>query len=156
MIINPSFSREFTLYTNWTTTVRADGQWASEPLISSEQFGAGGVNSVRGYHEGEVFGDDGWHVSLEQQMPPVFVGLIRDNTPLTVRGSVYMDYARIYLLEPRGRSVQHFALGHGFRLGCLGRFPLAGAFSVFLAFDERRLTTPAYQPYFNFCLTAQF
>ncbi len=56
VILNPSFSQNFEIYTNWTMTLRADGQWASEPLISNEQFGAGGINSVRGYKEGEAFG----------------------------------------------------------------------------------------------------
>ncbi|HZI32843.1 MAG TPA: POTRA domain-containing protein, partial [Candidatus Binatia bacterium] len=75
VILRPSFSQQIELFTNWIASLRADGQWASEPLISNEQFGAGGVNSVRGYHEGEVFGDTGWHVSLEQQTPPHVIGL---------------------------------------------------------------------------------
>ena len=103
VVLNPSFSRTFGSPTNWLTTIRMDGQWASEPLISPEQFGIGGVNSVRGYHEGEVFGDTGWHFSLDQQTPPRVVGVVYGGTPLTVRGSVYMDYAKAYLLDPQGR-----------------------------------------------------
>src|SRR5579859_3088049 len=114
VILRPSFSQEIDFYTNWVTTFHADGQWASEPLISVEQFGAGGVNSVRGYHEGEVFGDTGWHLSLDQQTPPYIVGMIRDGTPLTVRGSAYMDYARVYLLDPQGRQGSTPLWGTGF------------------------------------------
>src|SRR5208282_8782 len=107
-------SWQFPIHTNWMTLLRANGQIASEPLISNEQFGAGGVNSVRGYHEGEVFGDDGWRVSLEQQTPPHVVGIAYGNTPLTIRGSVYMDYADTYLLDPQGRPGSTALWGTGF------------------------------------------
>lgn len=50
-----------------TLRVRAEGQWASGPLISNEQFSAGGSDSVRGYLEAEVFGDDGITGGLELQ-----------------------------------------------------------------------------------------
>jgi hemolysin activation/secretion protein len=155
VILRPSFSQQFQFYTNWITSIRADGQWASEPVISPEQFGAGGVNSVRGYHEGEVFGDTGWHVSLDQQTPPHVVGMIGDNTPLTVRGSIYMDYARVYLIDPEGHQGSTPLWGTGFGLAAsagphwqaqfLFSWPLLSAG-----------TTPAYQPFFNFALTAQF
>jgi hemolysin activation/secretion protein len=155
VILRPSFSQDITFYTNWTTTIRADGQWASEPLISVEQFGVGGVNSVRGYHEGEVFGDTGWHVSLEQQTPPYIVGMVRDNTPLTVRGSVYMDYARTFLLDPQGRpaSVPLWGTGFGAVASVGSHWQAQFLFSWPLLSAG---TTSAYQPFFNFALTAQF
>ena len=52
VILSPSMSRDFLIHTNWVLSLHAEGQWASEPLISNEQFGLGGVNSVRGYQEG--------------------------------------------------------------------------------------------------------
>jgi hemolysin activation/secretion protein len=155
VILRPSFSQGIAFYPNWTTSIRADGQWASEPVISSEQFGAGGVNSVRGYHEGEVFGDTGWHLSLEQQTPPHTVGMIRDNTPLTVRGSVYMDYARVYLLDPHGSqgSTPLWGTGFGFSAAAGSHWQAQFLFSWPLLSAG---TTTAYQPFFNFALTAQF
>ncbi|HEV2436190.1 MAG TPA: POTRA domain-containing protein [Verrucomicrobiae bacterium] len=155
VILRPSFSQEIQFYTNWITSFRADGQWASEPLISVEQFGAGGINSVRGYHEGEVFGDTGWHLSLEQQTPPYTVGMIRDGTPLTVRSSVYMDYARVYLIDPLGRqgSTPLWGTGFGFSASAGSHWQAQFLFSWPLLSAG---TTPAYQPFFNFALTAQF
>jgi hemolysin activation/secretion protein len=155
VILRPSLSQNIAFYPNWATTVRADGQWASEPLISPEQFGAGGVNSVRGYHEGEVFGDTGWHLSLEQQTPPHFVGMVRDNTPLTIRGSIYMDYARVYLLDPQGRqgSTPLWGTGFGFSAAAGSHWQTQFLFSWPLLSAG---TTTAYQPFFNFALTAQF
>lgn len=153
--LRPSFSQDFAFHTNWITSFRADGQWASEPVISPEQFGAGGVNSVRGYHEGEVFGDTGWHLSLEQQTPPHVVGMIRDNTPLTVRGSVYMDYARVYLIDPEGRQGSTPLWGTGFGMAASAGSHWQAQFLLSWPLLSAG-TTPAYQPFFNFSLTAQF
>jgi hemolysin activation/secretion protein len=154
VVINPSFSYSLELSKNWPTMIRADGQWASEPLISTEQFGAGGVNSVRGYHEGEVFGDTGWHISLEQQTPPRVVGFV-SGAPLTIRGSVYMDYADTYLLDPQGRPGSTALWGTGFGgVASIGsHWEARFLFSVPLL---RSATTEPYQPFFNFALDAQF
>ncbi|HEY3762955.1 MAG TPA: POTRA domain-containing protein [Verrucomicrobiae bacterium] len=154
VVVNPSFSHTIMIH-NWETLIRADGQWASEPLISPEQFGAGGVNSVRGYPEGDVFGDDGWHLSLEQQTPTVTVGMIRDGTPLTLRGSVYMDYANVYLIDPQGRPFDTplWGTGVGFSASAGPHWQAQFLFSFPLLSTS---TTPAYQPLFNFALTAQF
>jgi outer membrane protein assembly factor BamA len=155
LVLTPSFSHTFELVTNWMTTLRADGQWASEPLISNEQFGAGGVNSVRGYQEGEVFGDTGWHMSLEQQTPPHTVGMIQGRIPLIVRGTLYTDYARVYLLDPKGRDDDVGLWGCG--AGCVAS--LGTFWETRFLFSVPMLSTPnttAYHPYFNFSLTAQF
>ena len=155
VILNPSFSRSFLFRTNWVTSFRVDAQWASEPLISNEQYGIGGVNSVRGYHEGEVFGDTGWHWSLEQQTPPHVVGIAYGNTPLTIRGSVYMDCATVYLLDPQGRagSTELWGTGAGLAASVGSHWEARFLFSVPL------ISTPDVtrdQPYFNFSLSAQF
>ena len=153
--LTPSLSWVGAIYTNWLTTFRADGQWASEPLISNEQFGAGGVGSVRGYQEGQVFGDNGWHVSLEQQTPPHVIGPVFGKTPLIVRGSVFMDYATVFLLDPRGRSDSTALWGTG----------VGGVVSVGTHWEARFLlsmpllnlaNTSLNRPFFNFGLTAQF
>jgi hemolysin activation/secretion protein len=154
VVLTPSFSRSLELG-DWVTQFRADGQWASEPLISNEQFGAGGVNSVRGYHEGQVFGDTGWHVTLEQQTPPHRVGVVYGGVPLMIRGTLYTDYADTYLLDPQGRPASTALWGAG----------LGGVASIGSHWEARFLfsvpllgtsTIEAYQPFFNFALTAQF
>jgi hemolysin activation/secretion protein len=155
VVLNPSFSQQIMFYTNWVTTVRADGQWASEPLISNEQFGIGGVNSVRGYHEGEVFGDTGWHVSLEQQTPPHLVGIVDGNLPLIIRGSVYMDYATVYLLDPQSRQDRTDLWGAGFGLAASLGPHWQGNFLFSLPLIGTT-ATPRCQPLLNFSLTAQF
>jgi len=153
--LNPSFTRDFTFSPGWVLTARADGQWSSEPLISNEQFGLGGVNSVRGYHEGEVFGDTGWHLSLEQQTAPVIVGMVYGNTPLTLRGSVYTDYGRVFLLDPEGRQGSTPLSDVGFG----GVASVGSHWQAHFLFSLPLLDSPtiqAYHPFFNFALTAQF
>jgi hemolysin activation/secretion protein len=57
--------------------VAVDGQLASEPLISNEQYLAGGMESVRGYKEVEEAGDDAIHCTAELSAPNLlgFLGL---------------------------------------------------------------------------------
>jgi hemolysin activation/secretion protein len=155
VVFTPSFSRDFAVRPDWILTLRADGQWTSEPLISNEQFGAGGVNSVRGYHEGEVFGDTGWHMSVEQDTPAHIVGMAYGNTPLTIRGSVYMDYARVYLLDPQGRppGTSLWGTGFGSVISMGPHWQTRFLFSLPLLSGG---TITAYHPFFNFSLTAQF
>ena len=50
---------------------KLDGQMTSQPLISNEQFAAGGEESVRGYLESEQVGDDGIHGRLELRSPSI-------------------------------------------------------------------------------------
>lgn len=153
--ITPSLSRDFDLYREWVFSVRADGQWASEPLISNEQFGAGGVGSVRGYHEGEVFGDTGWHVSAEQKTPPHVLGFVNGHQAFTLRGSIYVDYAEAYLLDPQGRPWRTplWSTGIG------GVASLGSHWEGRLLFSVPLRATPdvsAYEPRFTFSLTSQF
>lgn len=54
---------------DWQAALRTAFQIASGPLISNEQFSAGGATSVRGYLAAEATGDDGYLVSLEWRTP---------------------------------------------------------------------------------------
>ncbi len=67
----------------WVLSGSLAGQYTWEPLISGEQFGVGGVNSVRGFEERAIAGDRGLRASLEVMTPPVaalrdarFVGFV--------------------------------------------------------------------------------
>lgn len=48
---------------------KASGQLADSPLISNEQFAAGGLSSVRGYYQSEGVGDDGVNGTIELRSP---------------------------------------------------------------------------------------
>ncbi len=61
------------------------GQQTSELLISGEQFGVGGVGTLRGFEERSVTGDSGYQLSLELWFPPV--------TAYNLRFLVFTDLA---------------------------------------------------------------
>jgi hemolysin activation/secretion protein len=103
-VITASLGREQTIYKGWKVYLRADGQWASQPLVSTEQYGIGGLAGVRGYHEGEVFGDEGWRITLEPKTPPFLFARIFDRYPMYLRFSVFMDYGQVFWLDPHGRQ----------------------------------------------------
>lgn len=92
---SPSFADD------WTIHVVARGQWASQPLIPTEQFAAGGVDSVRGYLQSEEFGDNAWNAQIEVRTPfwrPRFRG-----TALPGRFQLvgFFDAARLYTKNPQ-------------------------------------------------------
>ena len=98
--VQASASREHRLYEDWTAILRADGQWANQPLISNEQYGMGGTGGVRGYREGERYGDTGWRVGFEPRTPLVDIGMVDGSAPFRIRGFVFTDYGQSYLLDP--------------------------------------------------------
>jgi hemolysin activation/secretion protein len=49
--------------------LRADAQLANRPLLSGEQFGIGGVDSVRGYRQDALLTDSGLFGSAEVRLP---------------------------------------------------------------------------------------
>lgn len=71
--------------------VRAGGQVASDSLASSEEFQAGGINSVRGYSPGEATGDNGYQASVELQLAPW------ESKPYTF--IAFLDHAYVYQLD---------------------------------------------------------
>lgn len=52
-------------------SLKGDAQLAANPLLSSEQFGLGGVGTVRGYRSNALLTDSGWLASAEVQVPVV-------------------------------------------------------------------------------------
>ena len=155
VILSPTMSRDFLIHTNWILSLHGEGQWASEPLISNEQYGLGGVNSVRGYEEGDVLGDTGWWIGAEQKTPPYAIGPVYGNHRLTVRGSVFMEYGEVYLLDPHGRQASTALWGTGFG----GAASIGANWEARLLFSWPLLSAPgaqAGQPRFTFSLSAQF
>jgi len=112
-------SRDQKLPAGCSLFVRASGQAADGALIGNEQFALGGVNSVRGYFEGDDYGDAGWFGSLEARTPyfETRVASINDYVPAWARASVFVDYGQRFLLDaPAGTSSARSLLGAGFGL----------------------------------------
>lgn len=114
VVLTGGLSREHKLPGNWAVRLSANGQWASEALISNEQFGLGGEAGVRGYRDGQEYGDAGWRALLDLRTAPWNLGLVDGTAPFTLRGSMFMDYGQRFLAEPapgRDRSLDLWGTG---------------------------------------------
>jgi hemolysin activation/secretion protein len=58
----------------------------------------GGTAGVRGYQDGQAYGDTGWRLSIEPQTPLVNIGMVDGDVPFWFRASLFMDYGHLYLL----------------------------------------------------------
>lgn len=79
----------------WGLGARADIQRSNDLLINSEQFSAGGFDSVRGYLESERLGDEGERVRAELLTPQwqPFDGY-------AMRGLMFYDWAGLRIRQP--------------------------------------------------------
>jgi hemolysin activation/secretion protein len=62
---------DYAVDSGWLIRGSASGQWATELLVSGEQFGLGGARSIRGFGERVVSGDSGVRVGAELWTPPL-------------------------------------------------------------------------------------
>jgi hemolysin activation/secretion protein len=115
-ILTAGLTREQPVFHGWGLRLHADGQWANQPLISNEQFALGGAPGVRGYHDGEQYGDNGWRVQFEPHSPYLNFALVDGTTPLRMRFHSFVDYGQSYLLAEGAKpnSVSLFGVGFGF------------------------------------------
>lgn len=93
-----------------------DAQLADSPLVSNEQYSAGGAESVRGYYESQALGDDGVTVKLELRSPPYAEKLshVRD-----LRVLAFIDAASLRIRHPLAGQVDShdlYGAGIGVRL----------------------------------------
>ncbi len=150
-------SREQRLYKDWTLLVRADGQWANTPLISNEQYGMGGVTGVRGYTDGENYGDTGWRLMIEPRTPMVNIGMVDGDIPFWVRASIFMDYGETYLIQKLSAVSSDRARFWGFGTSLTGNIGshLDGRLTVAFPLLASALT-PAWDVHVYFGVGAQF
>jgi hemolysin activation/secretion protein len=115
IILHSELQRQQILPWNWSLVGAVNGQLASGPLISNEQYAAGGLESVRGYTEAERLGDDGGRASLELRTPQLLAGHSRFTNSYFY---LFADGARVKILDPlpAQRTGYHLASeGVGFR-----------------------------------------
>jgi hemolysin activation/secretion protein len=112
LIFRPSLQRQQLLPDNFSVVAKIDGQIASGPLISNEQYGLGGLESVRGYTESERLGDNGVHESIEVRTPQ----LLNASSPRITQSYAYIfaDAGHVRILDPLPAQIT------GYRLASLG------------------------------------
>lgn len=101
---------------------RASGQWSGGTLFAAEQFALGGVDSVRGYNQGQFLGDVGYAVSAEARWLPW-------EERRDVQFAAFLDHgsARIFNAQPGQTSSQSLfggGVGLRFSLGDTADFRL--------------------------------
>lgn len=78
--------------------VKFGAQFSRQPLISNEQFSAGGLDSVRGYYESQTLGDSGYFSQLDVESPSLhkpFGKLMNE-----LRAFLFLDSARLTIRDP--------------------------------------------------------
>jgi hemolysin activation/secretion protein len=105
----------------WDTSlfVKVDGQLADQPLVSNEQYSAGGMESVRGYKESSSAGDDAIHSTVELRGPDLTAQIPwLSSTPLDARPFVFYDIACLSVIDPlssQDASINIQGTGFGLR-----------------------------------------
>ena len=66
----------YNLGNRWSLGAKLKGQTTDDILIPGEQFGIGGVGSVRGLKEREATGDRGYTANIELTAPAIYAGIV--------------------------------------------------------------------------------
>jgi hemolysin activation/secretion protein len=96
---------------------KAQGQYSADPLVSSDQFSAGGAESVRGYYDSEVVGDFGASGTIELRGPSLTRWF--GNWANDWRFHLFVDGAWLGIHDPLPEQADRFRLwstGAGTRL----------------------------------------
>lgn len=131
---------------------RFDGQFADQPLVSNEQFVAGGAGSVRGYLQSEALGDNGAHLGFELRGPAFH----EEEWTAELRPHAFVEGAWLRVLSPlpgQTTVVTLASAGFGLNLRALNSFSL----SLNLGWPMRATTySPSWQPRVQFSSTLEF
>ncbi len=134
-------------------TAHFTGQLADQPLLTNEQFAAGGLTSLRGYLQSEAVGDDGLSFSLDLNSPslaPFVSSIAGDGYVDDWRFYAFSDSAVAWVLQSLPEQTSVFSLasfGAGTRLQLLSHF----SGTVLMGMPMRDgPATRAWHPYIEF------
>ncbi len=102
---------------------KIDGQIADSPLVSNEQYSAGGAESVRGYFESQVLGDNALHGTIELRSGALSRYLSKHLNKFNV--FIFADGAKLYVIDalPGTPSTELlYSAGGGIRMSGPGGF----------------------------------
>jgi hemolysin activation/secretion protein len=102
---------------DWQFRARLDGQYTNEVLVPPEQFGIGGMNSVRGFLERQHADDRGHNASMEIYTPDLAANFNWGNW--NMRGLGFVDSGRTSRVNPQPSEVVRHGIsswGGGLRL----------------------------------------
>ncbi len=147
---------------------KVQGQVADGPLVSSEQLSLGGLDTVRGYLESEVLGDEGVVGNLELRTPDVGAMLQKQIKDETGQGTphfttfnewrffAFTDAGRATVLHPLPDQQSQFDV---WSYGVGTRFKVFDHMNGMLALSVPMISqtyTRANDPRFNFRIWGEF
>jgi len=97
-----------TIFGGMSVYGRFDGQLTGEPLVSTEQYAAGGADNVRGYLQAEAIGDDALHGTLELRSPSFGPRLSSQLQDFTLYA--FADAAELSVVDPLPSQQSHTTL----------------------------------------------
>lgn len=160
-LANPSFlafkgnlSHTQDLFSDWQLHLRTGFQLASGPLVSNEQFSAGGTSSVRGYYAAERTGDDGYLLGMELRTPSL--ATLLGSAVREWRLYAFAETAGMRLRDPLPEQESRYRLasvGFGTRLRLYDWFSLGLDWGYPLRDGPN---TEKHDPRLNFNLRASF
>ena len=112
--LRAGLERDQPLFLGMRLSGKLEGQLADSPLVSNEQFSAGGAESVRGYHESERLGDDAVFARLELSRPLAPFRWVEELRPF-----LFAEGAALRLKDPLPEQADRHELasaGAGLRL----------------------------------------
>ena len=84
---------------DWQMRAAFNGQATRDRLVAGEQFGIGGIDSVRGFIEREIVNDHGYRGTIEGYTPDL-AGLTNWLSGFRMRGVLFYDFGRVTRMEP--------------------------------------------------------
>ena len=140
---------------------KIQGQWSPEPLIYTEQFAAGGLDTCRGYLEGTVVGDSALCESVELRTPMLLKGHAGIDE---WRAYAFFDAGNVYnsypgAINPPPTQFDLASYGFGTRLKMFHYLNGSLDFGVPLTTQPYNQTPPAvvaYSPLITFRIFGEF
>jgi hemolysin activation/secretion protein len=121
----------YSIFGEWQFQARFNGQYSADLLVPGEQFGLGGANSVRGFHEREIADDKGYIGNIEIYTPDLCKAL---KIPYAqCRALTFYDIGHIYRNDPLPGEISSATIssaGFGLRLVGDRYFSLSTDFGV--------------------------
>ncbi|HRQ87418.1 MAG TPA: ShlB/FhaC/HecB family hemolysin secretion/activation protein [Bacteroidia bacterium] len=117
MYLTASFEHQRRLHEDWSMRFRVQGQSSTDALQASEQLGAGGYDTVRGFDQRVARGDNGFWGTFELYTPELSLGRIFDweNETDSLRFLGFFDAANLSYEQPQSYSQQLGSVGVGLR-----------------------------------------
>ena len=106
----------YTTPADWRLRIAGEGQYTRDALVSGEQFGIGGQDSVRGFYERSISNDTGHRITLEVQTPNLG-GQFGPNS--VARALIFIDQGRVRRNHPLPSEVVNAnisSVGAGWRV----------------------------------------